>query len=385
MMSHIMAKKTQKALITGATGQDGSYLAELLLSKGYEVYGLQRRASSPNTDRIDHLYGDGDKTRFFMLYGDLADSSNLFRVINKVKPDEIYNLGAQSHVGISFDKPEYTANVDALGPLRLLEIIRSLNFPVRFYQASSSEMFGKALETPQRETTPFNPQSPYAASKVFAFNVTRVYRHGYGLFASNGILFNHESPRRGLNFVTRKITMGLARIKLGLQPVLRLGNLDAKRDWGYSKDYVEAIWRILQHHEPEDFVIATGETHTVREFVEEVAKHLGFDLEWKGTGLEERGIDKKTKKTIIEVDRNYFRPNEVDLLLGDSSKAKKLLKWKPSVTFKKLAEIMAKEDLKQAERELRLHTPIVHQRKFTNYGQQNGKNIPQKKARRAKK
>ena len=379
-----MTKRRKKALITGITGQDGSYLAELLLSKDYEVYGLQRRSSSPNTDRVDHLFGDADTVHFFMLYGDLSDSSNLFRIINKVKPDEIYNLAAQSHVGISFDTPEYTANVNALGPLRLLEIIRNLDFPVRYYQASSSEMFGKVLETPQRETTPFNPQSPYAASKVFAFNVTKVYRSGYKLFASNGILFNHESPRRGLNFVTRKITIGLARIKLGLQPVLRLGNLDAKRDWGDSKDYVEAIWRILQHHEPDDFVIATGETHTVREFVEEVAKHLGFDLVWKGAGLQERGIDKKTGKTIIEVDRNYFRPNEVDLLLGDSSKARTLLKWKPSVTFKKLAEIMTKEDLKLAERELRLHTPVVHQRKFTNYGQQNGKNILQKKTRRAK-
>ncbi len=384
-MAKKILKKCKKALITGATGQDGSYLAELLLSKGYEVYGVQRRASSPNTDRINHLYGDADESCFFMLYGDLSDSSNLFRIINKIKPDEIYNLGAQSHVGISFDKPEYTANINAMGPLRLLEIIRNLDFPVRYYQASSSEMFGKVLETPQRETTPFNPQSPYGASKVFAFNITKMYRNGYGLFASNGILFNHESPRRGLNFVTRKITMGLARIKLGLQPVLRLGNLDAKRDWGYSKDYVEAIWRVLQHHEPGDFVIATGENHTVREFIEEAAKHIGFDLVWKGSGMQERGVDKKTGKTIIEIDKNYFRPNEVDLLLGDPSKARTLLKWKPKVTFKKLAELMAKEDLKQAESEARMHTPVVHQRKFTSYGQHNGKNILQKKARRGKK
>jgi GDPmannose 4,6-dehydratase len=378
-----MAEK-KRALITGATGQDGSYLAELLLEKGYQVFGVQRRASMPNTARIDHLYEDTEDANFVMLYGDLADSSNLFRIINKVKPHEIYNLGAQSHVGISFDKAEYTANIDALGPLRLLEIIRNVDFPVRFYQAGSSEMFGKVLETPQKVTTPFNPQSPYGASKVFGYNVTRQYRTGYGLFASNGILFNHESPRRGVNFVTRKISLGLARVSLGLQSVVRLGNLDAKRDWGYSKDYVEAIWRILQHHEPDDFLIATGETHTVREFVEEIAKNLGISLKWVGKGLEERGIDTKTGKTIVEVDARYFRPNEVDLLLGDASKARKKLKWKPKVTFKKLAELMAMEDLEYAKREAVLHTPVVNQRKFISYGDKNGKNSPQRKTRRIK-
>jgi GDPmannose 4,6-dehydratase len=323
-----------------------------------------------------------------MFYGDLSDSSNLFHIINKVKPHEIYNLGAQSHVGVSFDKPEYTANIDALGPLRLIEIIRNLDFPVRFYQASSSEMFGKVHETPQKETTPFNPQSPYGASKVFAYNVTKLYRTGYGLFASNGILFNHESPRRGINFVTRKITLGLSRVKLGLIPTLRLGNLDSKRDWGYSKDYVEAIWSILQHHEPDDFLIATGETHTVREFVEEVAKNLDISLVWKGKGPEEKGIDQKTGKVIVEVDKRYFRPNEVDLLLGDPSKARKVLKWKPKVTFKELAAIMTKEDFEVVQREVLLHTIVPNQRKITGYGKindnLNGKNTTQRKSRRAK-
>ena len=363
----------KRAFITGTTGQDGSYLAELLLEKGYQVFGIQRRASLPNTARVDHLYNDAENPNFVMFYGDLADSTNLFRIINKVKPHEIYNLGAQSHVGISFDKAEYTANIDALGPLRLLEIIRNLDFPVRFYQAGSSEMFGKVLETPQKVTTPFNPQSPYGASKVFAFNVTKQYRTGYGLFASNGILFNHESPRRGINFVTRKITLGLSRVKLGLQPVLRLGNLDAKRDWGFSKDYVEAIWRILQHHEPDDFLIATGETHTVREFVEEVARNLDMEIVWKGKGVKEVGIDKKTGKVIVEVDARYFRPNEVDLLLGDASKAHKILKWKPKVTFKDLAALMTKEDFAYAEREALLNTHIPNQRKIVGYGEMNEK------------
>ena len=382
-MATIMAKKKdkKKALITGATGQDGSYLAELLLEKGYEVYGVQRRASSPNTERVDELFKGSEGSNFFMLYGDLSDSSNLFRIINKIRPDEIYNLGAQSHVGISFDKPEYTANTNALGPLRLLEIIRNLDFPVRYYQASSSEMFGKILETPQKETTPFNPQSPYAASKVFAYNITKIYRNGYGLFAANGILFNHESPRRGVNFVTRKISLGLARVKVGLQPDIRLGNLDSKRDWGYSKDYVEAIWRILQHNEPDDFVIATGETHTVREFVEEVAKHLGFKLVWKGKGLKEKGVDANTGKTIVVVDERYFRPNEVDLLLGDATKAQTVLGWKPITTFKALAKMMSDTDLKYAEREVRLNSTVVYQRKFVRYGQ-NGKNTAPKRASR---
>ena len=365
-----MAKTTRKkALITGITGQDGSYLAGLLLEKGYEVYGIQRRSSSANTHRIDNLFSNKKDGRFFMLYGDLTDGSNLANIIHKVRPDEVYNLGAQSHVGVSFDVPEYTADVDALGPLRLLEIIRGMDYPIRYYQASSSEMFGKVMETPQSETTPFNPQSPYGASKVFAFNVTKLYRTGYGLFAANGILFNHESPRRGLNFVTRKITLGLSRVKLGLQPVLRIGNLEAKRDWGFSKDYVEAIWMILQQKKPDDYVIATGETHTVREFINEVSKHLDMKIEWKGKGMNEKGIDKKTGKVVVEVDPLYFRPNEVDLLLGDSRKARKLLGWKPQVTFKKLAEMMALEDLEYAKREAVLHTPIVSQRKAASYGQ----------------
>ncbi|MDO8522311.1 MAG: GDP-mannose 4,6-dehydratase [bacterium] len=376
-----MAEK-KRALITGTTGQDGSYLSELLLEKGYEVFGIQRRTSLPNTERIDHLLADDTHRDITMLYGDLSDSSNLFRIINKVKPHEIYNLAAQSHVGISFDVPEYTANVNALGPLRLLEVIRNLDVSTRFYQASSSEMFGKVLETPQKETTPFNPQSPYAASKVFAFNTTKLYRTGYGLFASNGILFNHESPRRGLNFVTRKISLGLSHVKLGLLPTLRLGNLNAKRDWGFSKDYVEAIWMILQHTEADDFLISTGETHTVRSFVEEVAKHLDIPIEWKGEGMNEHGIDKKTGKTIVEVDPRYFRPNEVDMLLGDSSKARRVLGWKPRVTFEKLAEMMAREDIVYAEREAILHTPIVNRRKFAPYGY--GKDITQRKTRRNK-
>ncbi len=357
-------RKKKKALITGITGQDGSYLAELLLKKGYEVYGIQRRASMPNTQRVDHLYENEEHPNFYMMYGDLADSSNLFRIINKVRPDEFYNLGAQSHVGVSFDKPEYTTNINALGALRILETLRNLDFPVKYYQASSSEMFGKVLETPQNEHTPFNPQSPYGISKVFAFNMTKIYRTGYGLFASNGILFNHESPRRGFNFVTRKITLGLARIMLGLQDVLRLGNLDAKRDWGYSKDYVEAIWKILQHDKADDFIIATGETHTVREFVNEVAKHLGMDLVWKGKGLKEKSVDRKTGKTIIEIDRAYFRPNEVDLLLGDSQKARSVLGWRPRVTFKELAKIMTEQDLEYARFEARMGQPIVNQKKF---------------------
>lgn len=334
----------KKALIFGITGQDGSYLTELLLEKGYDVYGVQRRSSSPNTFRIDHVYDNPDYPNFVTVYGDLSDNSNINRILTKVMPDEIYNLAAQSHVGISFDVPEYTANINALGPLRILESMRHLGLPARFYQASSSEMFGKVLATPQNEATPFNPQSPYAASKVFAFNITKVFRTGYKMFASNGILFNHESPRRGVNFVTRKITMGLSRVKLGQQDVLKLGNLDAKRDWGYSKDYVEAIWRILNHKQADDFVIATGETHSVREFVELVAQTLGLDLVWKGKGLKEKGVSRKTGRTIIEIDPIYFRPNEVDLLLGDSSKAKKVLGWKPKVTFQGLAELMAKAD-----------------------------------------
>lgn len=355
---------SKKALITGITGQDGSYLAEFLLGKGYQVYGINRRASMPNTQRVDHLYDNSDNPNFFMMHGDLSDSSNLTRIINKVKPDEIYNLAAQSHVGISFDEPEYTVDVNALGPLRILETVRNLGLPAKFYQASSSEMFGKVLATPQNEETLFNPQSPYGAAKTFAFYITKIYRTGYGIFASNGILFNHESPRRGFNFVTRKITLGLSRIKLGLQNILRLGNLDAKRDWGHSKDFVEAMWLILQHKESDDFVIATGETHSVREFVEEAAKLLGMEIEWQGKGLEEKGIDRKTGKIIIEIDSVYFRPNEVEFLLGDSTKARNFLGWKPKITFKELIRVMTESDFEYAKQEARLGQPIVQQKKF---------------------
>ena len=341
----------KKALITGVTGQDGSYLAEFLLEKGYHVYGLQRRASLPNSSRIDHLYDNPKYPNFITIYGDLSEASNISRLLMKVQPDEIYNLGAQSHVGVSFDVPEYTANVTGLGAVRLLDAIRDLKIPARYYQASSSEMFGNVLETPQKETTPFNPQSPYGLSKVFAFHATKIYRQSYGIFASNGILFNHESPRRGHNFVTRKITTGLARVKLGLQNVLHLGNLNAKRDWGYSKDYVEAIWKILQHHEPDDFLIATGETHSVREFVEEVGRHLGMDIVWEGEGMEERGVDRMTGRTVVEVDPAFFRPAEVDMLVGDSSKARRVLGWKPTVPFKKLAELMTTHDFALVQRE----------------------------------
>lgn len=355
---------TKKALITGITGQDGSYLTELLLEKGYQVFGLQRRGSMPNTYRVDHLYKNYNYSNFELTYADLADSSNLVRVINKIKPDEIYNLGAMSHVGISFDVPEYTANINALGPLRILEAIRNLNLPVKFYQASSSEMFGKVIETPQTEKTPFNPQSPYGLSKVFAFHITKIFRDSYNIFASNGILFNHESPRRGFNFVTRKITLGLSRIKIGTQKVLKLGNLEAKRDWGYSKDYVEVIWRILQHDKPDDFVIATGENHSVREFVEEVSKHLDLEIEWVGQGLKERGINRKTGETIIEIDPIHFRPSEVEVLLGNASKARDILGWKPKTTFKDLAKLMAEADFEYAQKEAEMGQPTINPRRF---------------------
>ena len=339
------------AFITGVTGQDGSYLAELLLEKGYRVYALQRRSSLSNTFRIDQIFVKPKYPQFSTIYGDLSESSNLSRIIAKIDPDEVYNLGAQSHVKVSFDIPEYTANVTGLGALRLLDAIRDLKIPSKYYQASSSEMFGKVLEVPQKETTPFNPQSPYGASKTFAFFTTIVYRRGYNLFASNGILFNHESPRRGYTFVTRKITLGLSRVKLGVQEVLKLGNLDSKRDWGYAKDYVNAIWKILQHKEPDDFVIATGETHSVREFVEEVGKNLGMNIVWKGSGVEEKGIDKNTNKVVVEIDPVYFRPTEVDLLIGDSSKARSILNWKPEVTFTGLAQLMTKHDYDLAKKE----------------------------------
>lgn len=336
----------KKALITGITGQDGSYLAELLLEKGYEVHGLVRRASTFNTSRIDHILVDShkDNTRLFREYGDLSDASNLSRVIERIKPDEIYNLGAQSHVKISFEMPEYTGDVDALGTLRILDAIKDTGVNTRFYQASSSEMFGLVQEVPQKETTPFYPRSPYGCAKVYGYWITVNYRESYNLFACNGILFNHESPRRGENFVTRKITRGLARIKLDKEECLYLGNLDAKRDWGYAKDYVEAMWLMLQHDKADDYVVATGETHTVREFAEEAAKIIGFDLVWEGKGLKETGVDKKSGKTIIKIDPYFFRPAEVDLLIGDSAKAEKILKWKPKTTFKALAKLMAEAD-----------------------------------------
>lgn len=351
----------KRALITGVTGQDGSYLAELLLEKGYLVYGLQRRTSLPNSSRIDHIYDNPKYPNFITLYGDLTEASNISRILYKTQPNEIYNLGAQSHVKVSFDLPEYTVNVNALGTLRILDAIRDLKIPCKYYQASSSEMFGKVLGIPQNETTPFNPQSPYGLSKVFSFYLTRIYRESYGIFASNGILFNHESPRRGVTFVTRKITLGLCRVRLGMQETLKLGNLDSKRDWGYAKDYVGGIWMILQHERPDDFVLATGETHSVREFVEEAAKHMGYEIVWKGSGVHEKGIDKKTKKVIVEVDPVYFRPLEVDFLMGSSTKAASILGWKPKVGFKELVKIMIENDLEIVKKEKKVgHKIEIH-------------------------
>jgi len=322
----------KKALVTGITGQDGSYLAELLLKKGYEVWGIVRRSSSFHTGRIDHLYKDPhQRPRLRLVYGDLTDGGNLSTIMNDIQPDEVYNLGAQSHVRVSFDTPIYTVNTDALGTLRLLEAIRSNNKPAKFYQASSSEMYGKAVESPQTEKTPFYPRSPYGCAKVYSFWQTVNYREAYGLFACNGILFNHESPRRGETFVTRKITRGATRIKLGLQDKLYLGNLDAKRDWGFAGDYVESMWLMLQQDKPDDYVVATGETHSVREFLDEVFGYL--DLDW----------DK-----YVEIDQRYFRPSEVDYLLGDASKAKRILKWEPKVTFKELAKLMTDADMEIA-------------------------------------
>jgi GDPmannose 4,6-dehydratase len=342
----------KKALITGITGQDGSYLAELLLEKGYEVHGIIRRSSSFNTGRIEHITNTRNKkAKIFLHYGDLSDGSNLNRILEKIRPDEIYHLGAQSHVRVSFDLPEYTADVTGLGTLRLLDAIRETGIKTKFYQASSSEMFGKAHELPLKETSLFHPRSPYGVAKVYAYWIAKNYRESYGMFASNGILFNHESPRRGETFVTRKITYGLARVKLGLQEKISLGNLDAKRDWGYAKDYVYGMWLMLQHKEPDDFILATGETHSVREFVEKTAKNLGITLVWKGKGLKEIGVDKKTGKTIVEINPRYFRPAEVDVLLGDYSKAKKKLGWKPAVKFKELVKIMVEHDLVLAEKE----------------------------------
>jgi len=339
----------KKALITGINGQDGSYLAEFLLKKGYEVHGTIRRASVFTTERIDHLYQDPHEknVKLFLHYGDLTDSSNLNRLVEKIKPDEIYNLGAQSHVKVSFEVPEYTAEVDAVGTLRLLDTIKETGVHTRFYQASSSEMFGNAQETPQKESTPFYPRSPYGAAKVYSHWITVNYREAYNLYACSGILFNHESPRRGKRFVSRKITRAVAKIHLGLQDKLFLGNLNAKRDWGYAPEYVEAMWLMLQQEKPDDYVIATGEAHTVRELAEEAFKNIDINLEWKGKEKTEKGIDKKTGKTLVEVDPNYFRPTEVESLIGDASKAKKKLGWKSKVKFKELVKIMVKADLKE--------------------------------------
>ncbi len=340
---------TKKALITGLTGQDGSYLAEFLLKKGYAVHGLMRRSSSFNTSRIEHIFQDPHEEgrRLTGTYGDLTDGSNLNRIIEKVQPDEIYNLGAQSHVKVSFELPEYTADSVALGTLRILDAVRDAGLKVKFYQAGSSEMFGKVRETPQKETTPFYPRSPYGCAKVFAHNLAVNYRESYGMFICNGILFNHESPRRGGTFVTKKIVSGFFKIKAGKQDRIYLGNLDAKRDWGYAKDYVEAMWLMLQQSQPDDFVIATGETHSVREFAEEAAPYFGYELKWDGKGLEEKGIDKNTGKVLIEIDPNYFRPAEVEFLLGDATKAKTVLGWEPKVKFKELVKIMSEAEGKE--------------------------------------
>jgi GDPmannose 4,6-dehydratase len=342
------------ALITGITGQDGAYLAELLLNKGYVVHGIKRRASLFNTARIDHLYRDPHEegVRFFLHHGDLTDSSNLIRIIQQTRPVEIYNLAAQSHVAVSFEEPEYTANSDALGALRILEAIRILGFEkqTRFYQASTSELYGLVQETPQNESTPFYPRSPYAVAKLYAYWITVNYREAYGLYACNGILFNHESPVRGENFVTRKITRALARIKLGLQDHLYLGNLDAKRDWGHARDYVEAQWLMLQQEKPEDFVIATGVQYSVRNFVTTAAEELGISVRWDGSGLDEKGFN-ENGDCIVSVDPRYFRPTEVETLLGDSSKAQKQMGWQPKTTFAELVKEMVREDLKSAERD----------------------------------
>ncbi|MDC3057260.1 GDP-mannose 4,6-dehydratase [Alphaproteobacteria bacterium] len=339
--------KNKVALITGITGQDGAYLADLLLSKGYEVHGIKRRSSSFNTGRVEHIYADPhEKAKFRMHFGDLTDASNLIRIIQKVQPAEIYNLGAQSHVQVSFETPEYTANSDALGTIRMLEAIRTLNMEkeVRFYQASTSEMFGKS-PPPQNEQTLFQPRSPYAAAKLYSYWVTINYREAYNLFACNGILFNHESPLRGETFVTRKITRAIADIYHGKQDKFWIGNLDAKRDWGHAKDYVEGMWRIINYRLPEDFVLATGKSFSVREFCEIAFREIGVTLKWKGKGLKEKGYDYKSNKVLIEVDKRYFRPTEVDYLQGDASKAKKLLKWTPKIKFQDLVSEMIKSDI----------------------------------------
>lgn len=348
----------KRALITGVTGQDGAYLAELLLAKGYEVHGLKRRSSLFNTHRVEHLYQDPHETevRFKLHYGDMTDATNLIRIVQDVQPDEIYNLAAQSHVQVSFETPEYTANADGLGTLRLLEAIRILHLEkkTRFYQASTSELYGQVKETPQKETTPFYPRSPYAAAKLYAYWITVNYREGYKLFASNGILFNHESPLRGETFVTRKITRAAARIKLGLQKKMYLGNLNSRRDWGHARDYVEGMWLILQHDVADDFVLAMGETHPVRDFVQMAFAELGIAVAWKGTGIDEKGINTATGETLVEVDPRYFRPTEVDLLWGDPTKARKQLGWTPKHTLADLVKEMVSADLSEAKKEIYL-------------------------------
>jgi len=340
----------KKALITGITGQDGSYLSEFLLGKGYEIHGIVRRSSTLNTERIDNLIEekDGEEPKVQLHYGDLLDTVSLRKLIDKIEPDEVYNLGAQSHVKVSFDIPDFTSDVNALGTLRLLECIREVNPKIRFYQASSSELFGKVHEIPQNENTPFHPRSPYAVAKLYAYWITINYREAYGLHASNGILFNHESPRRGKNFVTRKITTGIANILKGKQEKLVLGNLDAKRDWGYAGDYVEAMWLMLQQDEPGDYVVATGETHTVREFCELAFKYAGMPLTWVGEGLNEKGIETATGRELVCVSSKYFRPCEVDLLLGDATKAKEKLGWKPRVSFEELVKMMLDSDIQNS-------------------------------------
>jgi GDPmannose 4,6-dehydratase len=357
----------KRALITGVTGQDGAYLAELLLEKGYEVHGVKRRTSLFNTDRIDHLYKGPEVTNrsFILHHGDMTDSSSLIRIIQQVQPDEIYNLAAQSHVAVSFEEPEYTANSDAIGVLRILEAIRILGLEgkTRFYQASTSELYGLVQETPQKETTPFYPRSPYAVAKLYGYWIVVNYREAYGIYACNGILFNHESPLRGETFVTRKITRALVRIKLGLQDCLYLGNLDAKRDWGHARDYVEMQWLMLQQEKPEDYVIATGTQHSVRDFVSLAAKELGIKVRWEGQGLNERGYD-ELGNCIVSVDERYFRPTEVETLLGDPTKAKNLLGWSPKTSFSELVSEMVQEDLRAAERD---QLSIQHGYKTLNY------------------
>ena len=348
----------KKALITGITGQDGAYLAEFLLKKGYDVHGIKRRASSLNTDRVDHLYQDPHEkeVRFHLHYGDLTDTSNLVRIIQQVQPDEIYNLGAQSHVQVSFEVPEYTADADGMGTLRLLEAIRILGMEkkIRFYQASTSELYGKVQEVPQKETTPFYPRSPYACAKLYAYWITVNYRESYGMFACNGILFNHESPIRGETFVTRKVTRAAARIRTGLQEKLYMGNIDAKRDWGFAGDYVELMWLMLQQDAPDDYVMATGVTTTVRDFITMAFREAGITLRWNGTGIDEKGIDEMSGKTLVEIDPRYFRPAEVELLIGDPSKAMIKLGWKPRVQLPELVSMMVKSDLQHAQKELHL-------------------------------